>query len=144
MRARIIRKIAIDTVETTKWKDTFLHTHTVNGDSIETRFRRMGAKRGKVCFGFDGGFERALITIDFAKRRLSMQTTDWSRPQPVQSVSFYPRYDRNRSHRLRIRKTEGEGGLIKMADLEVYFDGELILAERNLNLLPEMGVRLAV
>ena len=117
-----------------------LGVHTRNGDSIELHFRLLECDKGVLRFGFSGGFESAIVTLDFTKKLLSLSTTDWTRPQPARAVPL--EMARQDSHALVIEKTEGNGRLVKNANIIVFLDGEKVLFEPDLNLLPEMGVTL--
>jgi len=116
--------------------------HTRNGDSIEIEFEALSGRTGALSFGFQGGFEFAIVTLDFARRRLRLDTSEWTRPQPVASAPVTLR--RRPAHILRIEKTAGRGRLVKMADVRVWLDGEQVLAADDLDILPEMGVALGV
>ena len=113
--------------------------HTRNGDSIELHFGVSSTRRGLLHLGFTGGFEHATATLDLAERRVSFATSDWRGPQPVALGLF--RLRKRESHVLLIEKTEGSGGLVKNADIRISLDGETILTVPDLNLLPEMAVR---
>ena len=115
--------------------------HTRNGDSIELAFDLLGAG-GRVTLAFEGGMERLAVTLDLARRRITLSTSEWDRRQPVASAAVKPA--RRRSHVLRIDKTPGEGGLVKAADARVQLDGGDVLEARGLNVLPQMGVAVAV
>ena len=116
--------------------------HTWNGDAIELTFRPAGDARGELEFGYAGGAERALAVVDFAASTLALWTSDWRLRQPVASVKIDIAPDRD--HVLRLRKTDGGGSLIRMSDLELFWDGRRMIREPNQDVLPEMGVRLAV
>ena len=57
--------------------------HTRNGDAIELHFQTVGGAKGVLSFGFTGGMESAVATLDFAKHTVELRTSDWSSPQPV-------------------------------------------------------------
>ena len=116
--------------------------HTWNGDAIELTFRPEGDARGELEFGYAGGAERALAVVDFAASTLALWTSDWRLRQPVASVKID--IDPDRDHVLRLRKTDGGGNLIRVSDLELFWDGRRMIREPNQDVLPEMGVRLAV
>ena len=117
--------------------------HTWNGDSIELTFSPMGRASGKLRFGFDAvGHEHALLELDFDRGHAELLTTDWTRPQPVASAPFYP--PGGESHTLVIDKTESGGGPVKNADLAATLDGSPLLATANLNVIPEMGVKIEI
>ena len=116
--------------------------HTWNGDAIELTFRPEGDSRGELEFGYSGGAERALAVVDFAASTLALWTSDWRLRQPVASVKIDIAPDRD--HVLRLRKTDGGGNLIRSSDLELFWDGRRMIHEPNQDVLPEMGVRLAV
>ena len=116
--------------------------HTWNGDAIELMFRPGGDARGELEFGYSGGAERALAVVDFAASTLALWTSDWRLRQPVASVKID--IDPDRDHVLRLRKTDGGGNLIRVSDLELFWDGRRMIREPNQDVLPEMGVRLAV
>ena len=116
--------------------------HTWNGDAIELTFRPEGDARGELEFGYSGGAERAVAVVDFAASTLALWTSDWRLRQPVAAVKIDIAPDRD--HVLRLRKTDGGGNLIRMSDLELFWDGRRVLHEPNQDVLPEMGVRLAV
>ena len=116
--------------------------HTWNGDAIELTFRPEGDSRGELEFGYSGGAERALAVVDFVASTLALWTSDWRLRQPVATVKID--IDPDRDHVLRLRKTDGGGNLISMSDLELFWDGRRVIHEPNQDVLPEMGVRLAV
>ncbi len=116
--------------------------HTRNGDAIELHFRSLEDGKGVLRFGFCGGFEAALVTVDFAKGQLSLTTTDWSRSRSVKRLA--PGMVGRSDHVLLIEKTEGGGNLVKKADLRVFLDGEQVLLESDLDIIPEMGVAIEV
>ena len=116
--------------------------HTWNGDAIELTFRPEGDSRGELEFGYAGGAERALAVVDFAASTLALWTSDWRLRQPVATVKLDIVPDRD--HVLRLRKTDGGGSLIRVSDLELFWDGRKMIHEPNQDVLPEMGVRLAV
>ncbi len=113
--------------------------HTRNGDAIEANFLPLPAN-GVLEFGFSGGMEAAVVKLDAGRRRVSLTTAEWNRAQPIAAGRFS--LSKRRLHVLRIEKTAGRGNLVKLADLRVLLDGEVILRAENLNLLPEMGVAL--
>ncbi len=110
--------------------------HTRNGDVIEADFHLPSSSVGKLTFGYSGGFEHAFVTLHISRGRFSLRTTDWTRPQPVLSGSL--RLSRRGKHSLRIEKTEGNGGLVKNANIRALLDGKEIFRAEGLNLLPEM------
>ena len=112
--------------------------HTQNGDSLEIRFALVKAKEGTLSFGFQGGAERAAVTVDFGKKKVRFGTSDWTRPQSG-PVSL-PSSAKSRQHTLVLQKTVGSGHLVKMSNIDVILDGTVIASEKDLNLLPEMGV----
>ena len=116
--------------------------HTWNGDAIELTFRLQGDSRGTLEFGYFGGAERALAVVDFAASTLALSTSDWRIGQPVATVKIDIAADRD--HVLRLRKTDGGGNLIRLSDLELFWDGRRVIHEPGQDVLPEMGVRLAV
>ena len=116
--------------------------HTWNGDAIELAFRPAGDARGELEFGYSGGAERALAVVDFAASTLALWTSDWRLRQPVATVKIDIVPDRD--HVLRLRKTDGGGDLIRVSDVELFWDGRRVIHEPNQDVLPEMGVRLAV
>ncbi len=114
--------------------------HTRNGDSIEVDFRLSSSRAGEFTFGYSGGFEHALVTLRMSRGRSSLHTTDWTRPQPAVAGSFS--VSKRSKHSLRIEKTEGNGGLVKNANIRAFLDGKEILRAEELNLLPEMQAHL--
>ncbi len=117
--------------------------HTRNGDSIELRFRRLEPGPGSVTFGFDADtHEFARAEIDFQDTALSFVTNDWTNSQPVASAPLTVSV--GESHVILLEKQEGNGNLVKNADVRVYFDGEQVLTMHGLNLLPEMAVNISV
>jgi predicted amidohydrolase len=116
--------------------------HTRNGDAIELRFCPLDEGQGTLCFGYSGGMESVTVTLDFAEKRLRLRTTDWTCAQPVRDIPLSTRA--RDEHVLVIEKDEGGGKLVRYADIRVHLDGEQVLAERDLNVLPEMGVTLEV
>ena len=116
--------------------------HTWNGDAIELTFRPQGDACGTLEFGYFGGAERAVAVVDFAASTLALWTSDWRLRQPVASVRIDVAPDRD--HVLRLRKTGGGGNLIRLSDLELFWDGRRVIHEPDQDVLPEMGVRLAV
>ena len=116
--------------------------HTWNGDAIELTFRPQGDTRGTLEFGYFGGAERAVAVVDFAASTLALWTSDWRLRQPVAAVKIDIAPDRD--HVLRLRKTDGGGHLIRLSDLELFWDGRRVIHQPDQDVLPEMGVRLAV
>ncbi len=118
--------------------------HTRNGDSIELRFRIPNqATRGRFRFGFDAaGHEHALAQLDFATNKLSLFTTDWRLPQPIESTDLS--LNNSSTHTVLIEKTEGDGDLVKKANVQIYIDGKPCLDAPNLDILPEMSVIIEV
>ena len=117
--------------------------HTRNGDSIELRFRALGSHAGTLEFGFDADLhEYARVELDFVKATVSLATSDWTVPQPVASAPLS--VSGHESHTVLIEKQEGDGNLVKNADVRVYLDGERVLVADGLDLLPEMGVKVRV
>ena len=114
--------------------------HTRNGDLIEVQFSQVKAGEGILSFGFKGGFEHAIVTVDFGKKEVWFHTSDWTRSQPGLVLGLAT--SKIEQHTLILRKTDGSGHLVKMADIEVVFDGTVIATEKDLNLLPEMGISL--
>ncbi len=116
--------------------------HTRNGDTIELTFEWSTSQRGVVKFGFSGGMETATASIDFRSGKATLDTSDWSTPQPVdrQSISI----PRARQNTIRISKNSGAGTLVKKADLVVTLNDKIILNTRNADVLPEMGVGVSV
>ena len=57
--------------------------HARNGDSIEIVFDLPDAGRGTMGLAFSGGMERLAAVVDLTKRRLRLETSEWTRPQPV-------------------------------------------------------------
>jgi len=112
--------------------------HTRNGDGIELLFETPRPLRGKLSLSFAGGMEHLGVDLDFARRRLALRTSEWNRRQPVAAAPL--KLQPNRTHRLRIDKTEGAGRLVKLADARVRLDGRVVLEVNALNVLPEMGV----
>ena len=60
--------------------------HTRNGDSIELAFD-LPAAGGRVTLAFEGGMERLAVTLDLARRRITLSTSEWNRRQPVASAA---------------------------------------------------------
>ena len=115
--------------------------HTRNGDSIEIHFEWTSSQRGTIQFGFSGGMESVTATLDFRTGKAALNTSDWTVPQPVDRGKLS---SRSRANRIVIRKTEGDGDLVKMADIAVELNGKVVLETRNANVLPEMGVGIGV
>jgi predicted amidohydrolase len=117
--------------------------HTRNDDSIELHFDWTTRARGSICFGFAGGMESALATVDFGRqKKAQLHTSDWSAAQPVTAGSVAAA--RGRSHVLRLTKSRGAGELLPLADITVELDDRVILAARRVNVLPELGVSIEV
>lgn len=116
--------------------------HTRNGDSIELDFDLVAAAGGAVRLAFAGGMEGLEVVLYLKRHRLALSTSEWNRRQPVAAVPL--KLKRKRTHRLRIDKTPGAGGLVELADARVRLDGQTVLETKGLNLLPEMGVAVAV
>jgi len=115
--------------------------HTRNGDSIELHFRLLDKPGGLLRFGYSGGMEAAAVELDFGKRRVTLSTSDWRRPQPVARSAL--KLSRRAEHVIRIDKTDAaatRGRLVGNADIEVFIDGKRALAERDVDILPELGV----
>lgn len=124
--------------------------HTRNGDTIELVFRLLAGSRGKLRFGFAGGFEWAIAEISFEDGSVRLLTSECDRVQPVASGAALLRGNRSSGaveteiHRLMMEKQEGSGSLVKLADLTVTLDGLTVLKAPGLNVLPEMGVQISV
>lgn len=116
--------------------------HTRNGDTIELAFEWTSADRGAVRFGLSGGMESAVAAVDFNARRARLDTSDWTVPQPVDRVSIPAK--KRKAHTIRISKTEGAGDLVKRASIRVELDDRVILAGEDVDILPEIGVTIAV
>ncbi len=116
--------------------------HTRNGDAIEVHFQMLEGEKGRLRFGFSGGMESAVVTLDFKEEQAVLRTSDWTCPQPAGRSAF--RLTQHSYHALRIEKTEGKGSLVKFANIRVVFDGEVLLEVEDVNVLPEMGVTLGV
>lgn len=118
--------------------------HTRNGDRIELRFRPLEQRNGWLRFGFDADqHEHARVEISWEAGTISFATSDWRREQPLTSIPLpEPKADGSRT--LLIEKTEAGGDLVKNAHVAVLLDGESIMRLENLDLLPEMGVRVEV
>jgi predicted amidohydrolase len=99
-------------------------------------------KKGQLQFGFSGGMERAIVTLDFAKGIVTLNTSDWTAPQPQGKSPF--KLSHKDTHILRIEKNEGSGNWVKMANIRVILDDKLILSVDNINVLPELGVTIKV
>ncbi|MCD6364878.1 MAG: hypothetical protein J7M14_03295, partial [Planctomycetes bacterium] len=67
---------------------SFMGVHTKNGDSIEIHFSLPRRAKGVLEFGYAGGFEHAVVKMDFARKRLSLATSEWQRRQPIARASF--------------------------------------------------------
>ena len=116
--------------------------HTRNGDSIELRFRALGAGNGWLRFGFDAEeHEYARVEVDFESGTISLFTSDWRLEQPLATAQSELSAE---PHTLLLEKTEGKGVLVKNAHLSVYLDGERIMRLEDLDLLPEMSVLVRV
>lgn len=116
--------------------------HTRNGDAVELHFDHLEGEKGRLVFGFYGGAETAVVTVDFAEKVISLSTSDWTQNQPVAAAAF--KSSREKDYVLRLEKSEGGGELIKHADIRVVLNGEVVLSESDLNVLPEMGVKIEV
>jgi len=114
--------------------------HTRNGDAIEVHFQVLEEKKGRLRFGFSGGMESAVVTLDFRAERAVLQTSDWTCPQPAGQSDFS--LTQSKDHVLRIEKTEGKGELVKFANIRVVLDGKVLLEVEDVNVLPEIGVTL--
>ena len=119
-----------------------LGVHTRNGDTIELQFQPLTPNRGGMSFGFTGGFEGALVKIDFRRAVASLFVTDWSRKSTVSTAPI--KLTGGKLHNLRLEKTEGRGQLVKMANIRVLFDGKTLLAADDLNILPELAAQITV
>jgi predicted amidohydrolase len=115
---------------------------TRNGDEIALHFTVLEKKKGQLRFGFSGGMESAVVTLDFAKGMVSLNTSDWTAPQPQGRATFdLGNQDVNV---LRIEKTEGGGNWVKLANIQVILNDYTILKVNDINVLPELGVRINV
>jgi len=113
--------------------------HTRNGDSVEWIFALPDGPAGQAAFGFAGGYEFADVVLDLARGEARIETSDWSSPQPAAVAPLA--LNEGSRHVLTLHKREGTGDLVKMADVKVILDGELLIAAEGLNVLPEMGVQ---
>lgn len=119
--------------------------HTRNGDAIELFFSPADVwikPSGTFEFGFAGGGEHALAKLDFGSSQMSFFTSDWRESQPIAKFPF--QLAKYGVHRLRIEKTQASGTLVKKANINIYLDGKKIMSLKDLNLLPEMGVKITV
>lgn len=119
------------------WKDVAA-LRMRNGDCIEIRFSRAKPGAGFVSTGVVGGYERAFVNVNFEKGMIDFGHSDWTRPRPA-PMAIPASVRRARNHVLVFRKTSGCGTLVKMANLEVILDGNVILDETDLDILPELG-----
>jgi len=108
---------------------------------MELTFQLDETDRGKLRFGFAGGAESAVVTLDFKAGRALLGTSEWTRPQPVVKVRM-PKVSRRKNHTLIVEKLEGGGEFVKMARIGVILDGQELLRTGDLDILPEMGVML--
>ena len=115
---------------------------TCNGDSIELTFELPARGRGRVSLAYSGGFEHIRVTLDPARRTLSLDTSEWNRRQPVATAAV--KLSAKGPHTIRIDKTRGPGRLVPAADLRVHLDGQCVLEAPGINALPEMGVFVSV
>ncbi len=116
--------------------------HTRNGDVIEIHLEWTTSSRGIVRFGFTGGMESAISSVDFKSAKATLNTSDWSTPQPADRNTIS--ISRSRAHCIRITKSESAGNLVKMADIVVELNDKVILQARNANVLPEMGISISI
>ncbi len=111
---------------------------TRNGDSIELKFRPLDRTKAFVRLGFTGGMENAGVKLALNSRRVTLSTSEWTRPQPIATARI--RIPRRRSHVLRVEKTNCGDGLRTNADIAVYLDGAKVLEARDVDVLPQIGV----
>lgn len=114
--------------------------HTRNGDSIAVHFTQTRGQGGRIRLGFSGGMEGVWAILDFTRKRLELHTTDWRHAQPRNTVPLSA--GRRRQRILTIEKCAGEGDLVKKADIAVFLDGDRVLREEGVDVLPELGVTL--
>ena len=82
--------------------------HTRNGDAIELHFQVLEKGKGQLRFGFSGGMESAVVTLNFEKGEVLFGTSDWTCPQPAGRAKF--KLKKKDSHVLQIEKSAGKGG----------------------------------
>lgn len=119
--------------------------HTRNGDAIELIFSlpESAEERGTLLFGFFApGKEFAIISLNFNNKTAELLTGDWRYNQPFGVANF--ELEDKEKHILRLEKGEGRGKLVKLANLDVFLDGNRVFSLKDLNLLPEMGVMAGV
>jgi hypothetical protein len=116
--------------------------HTRNGDAIQLTFEWTTSARGRIEFGFTGGMEQATASIDCTSRRATLNTSDWSTPQPVDRRTIA--IPRDRTQTIRISKTDGAGDLVKKANIKVELNDKVVASADDVDILTEMGVSIAV
>lgn len=119
----------------------FAGIHTRNGDSIAVHFDPPPSRRGKLTFGSSGGSEGVWVVLDFPEKKIEFHSSDWRLAQPRHSLPL-PKLKPNARRVLTLEKTEGKGNLVKLADVRVFLDGDPLLRVEDIDILPELGVRL--
>jgi predicted amidohydrolase len=116
------------------------NVHTWNGDSVELVFSPEGPLSGSVDFGYYGGMERGMVSLDFASGKLTFYTRDYRVEQPAAEypVSITP----GEEYSLGIRKTPGGGNLVRLSNIEVIWNGAPAFSLKDQYILPEIGVRI--
>ena len=84
------------------FQDEVASIHSRNGDFIEAHFSEIKTREGTLSFGFQGGFEHAIVKVDFRKKEVRFGTSDWTRSQPgvVSSLAT----GKTKQHTLILRK----------------------------------------
>ena len=139
MRKVILKNLRFDDTRSVDSTD-FSGIHTRNSDSIELHFSGPRGARGRLEFGFSGGFEEARVLLDFRKKRLEFRSTDWRYSQPCKVIPLPD--GRQRDRVLVLEKSAGKGDLVKNANITAFLDGDRVLQVDDVNVLPEMGVSL--
>ena len=116
--------------------------HTRNGDAIELHFRLLTPGQGHLSLGFLGWKEEVAATWDFRESRLTISSADCTQPQPLAGATVDA--DQRVGHVLEVVKREGDGSLVKNADVMVYLNGQPIVETKAVNVLPELGVVVGV
>ncbi len=117
--------------------------HCYNGNGIEAHFSLPdGASKGSFELSFTCFDEWLGLKLDFARRTAVIDSSDWTRPQPIGRAKFT--LSRKKTHVLQLVKTDTPGGgALKNADMTAYLDGKCIIKVTDVNMLGETGAHIA-
>ena len=116
--------------------------HTRNNDSVELLFSPEKRRDGRIVFWLASFSEYVRAELDLKAGNITLTSSDYTRPQVLARGKFV--LPRQSSHLLILEKNEGSGDLVKNADVNVYLNGKKLLSAQDINVAPEMGVKVQV